>query len=612
MTIDVDPDRTCAAAPRSVGTPDRDLTLPAWAAFAAAVLGHLPVLGSWWCRDDWGLLARSAGLIERPAGLPARWLSQQLYWQATWPVWGLDPVPHAAVRLLLHGLAALLVVRLGRRGGLTPAGAALAGFAFAASPLAFLPLYWAAGIQELLAAALALLAVERWLAAGRRGRGAVVAATVAGVGAMLAKESALGLGLLLGGLLLAGAGPRGRDRVPALAAVALLLAAAVGASHLATRLFDTGSGSAYQTAGLSRALPNLGVFGRWLADPGPVVVFTRSWAFVITGGLLILAWSVWGAWRWHRGQRLALAALAGTLLALAPMLPLRHHMAPYQAYLAATGWALTLGTLLPRRVPLPRLALLVGLCAASGWGLFTCRAVLDRRDESGRFADDIVRAAGLSRQACAVLRALDEQGGGGPVHQVTLLQIPAVPGALENARRHGEHWTGHTDLYEALAGDLGPRLLVPASVTVRWQNGLVTAPDNALVLVETGTGLRPWGRTRQAACYAALTDIGLGNFERARAHLTRAALLGGNTDSFACDAGLLPIPLELVTQQRSAFSDWTAGLLTQGVSRAEVGGLQRLYFNLLSACTGRGRDELTKGLGVLGSGDPPTESVPRN
>ena len=45
MTIDVDPRRASAAAPRSVGTPDRDLTLPAWAAFAAAVLGHLPILG---------------------------------------------------------------------------------------------------------------------------------------------------------------------------------------------------------------------------------------------------------------------------------------------------------------------------------------------------------------------------------------------------------------------------------------------------------------------------------------------------------------------------------------------------------------------------------------
>lgn len=102
------------------------------AALAGAVLGHLPVLGAWWCRDDWGLLARAAGLADRPQGLPARWLSQHLYWQATWSLWGLNPTPHAVVRLLLHGACALLVVRLARRGGLTTAGAALAGFVFAA------------------------------------------------------------------------------------------------------------------------------------------------------------------------------------------------------------------------------------------------------------------------------------------------------------------------------------------------------------------------------------------------------------------------------------------------------------------------------------------------
>ncbi len=153
------------AAPSREATAPREAALPALAAFLAAVLGHVPLLGAWWCRDDWGLLARAAGLIEKPHGLPARWLSQHAYWQLTWPLFGLNPAPHAVVRLLLHGLASLLVARLARRGGLRPAGALLAGLVFAGSPLAFLPLYWAAGIQELLAAALALLAIDRWLAA---------------------------------------------------------------------------------------------------------------------------------------------------------------------------------------------------------------------------------------------------------------------------------------------------------------------------------------------------------------------------------------------------------------------------------------------------------------
>jgi hypothetical protein len=591
---------------------DRDALWPALAALAAAVLGHLPILGAWWCRDDWGLLARAAGLIDGPPGFPARWLSQHLYWQATWPLFALDPTPHALVRLALHGLSALLVVRLGRWGGLTPAGAALAGFVFGASPLAFTPLYWAAGIQELLAATLALLAIDRWLASGRHGRGALAAAMLAGLGALAAKESALGLALMLGAIARAGAGPRPGDRRPAWGVLAVLLAATVGAGFLATRLFDTGAGAPYETGGFATLLPNLGFCARWLPAPGPIVGASSSMAALVVGLLVLAAWAAWGLWRWRRRDRLPLAALFGTLLALAPVLPLRHHLAPYMAYLAVAGWALALGSLLPKRLPLPRTALAVALIAFSASGLFTTRTVLTRRNELGLPADDIVRATSLSWEASAMLRVVDTMGGGRPVRQLTLLQIPAGPGALEFADRYGERWAGRTDLHEALGGELGPRLLVPAGIDVHWRNGLVAAPDSALVLVEAGTGLRPWGRTGQAALYAALTDIGLGNFQRGRGHLLRAGRLGGRAIGFACDEGLLPIPLALVTQQSEPFIDWTVGLLARGSSRAEVGGLQDTYLNLLCACTGRSLDELTQGSRILLPADPVAEPAPRN
>ena len=622
MTTDNAPDSpyppsgTSAAAPPAAGPAstgaDREGLWPALAALAAAIVGHLPILGAWWCRDDWGLLARAAGLIAGPSGLPARWLSQHLYWQATWPLWGLNPAPHALVRLALHGLSALLVVRLGRRGGLTPAGAALAGFVFGASPLAFTPVYWAAGIQELLAATLALLAVDRWLAAQRQGRSALLAAMLAGLGALAAKESAMGLALLLGALTWAGAGPLRGDRRPAWGVIAVLLAAAAGAGFLATRLFDTGAGGSYETGGITSMLPNLGFCGRWLLMPGPIVGVAPSWTALLIGGLLLTGWTVWGTWRWRRGDRLPLTALFGALLSLAPVLPLRHHLAPYMAYLAVAGWALALGTMLPRRLPLPRAALAAALAIFTAWGLFSSHTVLSGRNELGLPANDIVRATSLSWEAAGLLRSVDAMGGNQPVRQVTLLQIPAGPGALEFARRYGERWTGRTDLHEALGGDLGPRLLVPAGIAVYWQNGLVTAPDSALVLVETGTGLRPWGRTGQASLYAALTDIGLGNFARGRGHLLRAGRLGGKAIGFACDEGLLPIPLALVTQQREAFIDWTVAQLGQGSSRTEVGGLQDTFLNLLCACTGRSLEELTSGSRILLPADHVAEPAPRN
>ncbi|MBM4131260.1 hypothetical protein FJ250_09595 [bacterium] len=584
--------------------------MPAAAALAA-VLGHLPMLGAWWCRDDWGLLARAAGLLEEPTGLPARWLSQHLYWQATWPVFGLDPLPHAWLRLLLHGAAAALVVRLARRGGLGEPAAAVAGAVFAASPLAFTPLYWAAGIQELLASVLALWAVDAWLGAAGRGGRALAGAVLAAVGSLAAKEPGLGLAVLLAGLAwLSPAGRPGGRRATVLA-IAVTAAAGVGAGALAWRHFDHAPGAPYALGTAASTAANLALAARWLALPGPVVDARASIAALAGGALVLLAWAAWGVVSWRRGRRLALTALAGSVLALAPVLPLRHHLAPYMAYLAVAGWALAVATLVPARLPRPRAVCGAALVWAAAWGLFVTETVLGRRNELGLPADDIVRATSLSWEARAVLSNLDALDGGRRVRQLVLMQVPAGPGALEEARRFGERWAGRSDLYEALGGRLGPALLLPEGVDCRWANGLVTAPDSAFVLVETGSGLLPWGRTGQAAMYAALTDIGLGHFERGRGHLLRAARLGGASMAFACDAGLLPVPLELALQQREAFTDWTVGLLAAGSSRFEVGGLQDLYFNLLCACTGRSLEELTRGSRVLLADDPPAALPPR-
>ncbi|MBK8167041.1 MAG: hypothetical protein IPK64_13960 [bacterium] len=603
-----------AATVRRFGLP----TAAPAAAFLAAILGHLPVLGAWWCRDDWGLLARAAGLSEGPTGVPARWLSQHLYWQATWPLFGLDPLPHAWIRLLLHGASAALVARLARRGGLGEPAAAVAGCVFAASPLAFTPLYWAAGIQELLAAALALLAVDRWLRAGRQsaggpGRRELAGAVLAAVGSLAAKEPGLGLALLFGALTLTPAAgrPAGRRTVGVVVAIAATAAAGLGAAVLATRHFDHGPGAPYALGNAATAAANLSFALRWLALPGPVVDARANTTALASGALLLAAWLAWGVVAWRRGRRLALTALAASLLALAPLLPLRHHLAPYMAYLAVAGWALTLASLVPGRLPRPRAAIAAVLVASTAWGLFATNTVIKRRNELGLPADDLVRATSLSWEAREVLGTVAGLADGPPVRQVVLLQVPAGPGALERARQFGERWAGRSDLHEALGGDFGLALMLPAGVHGRWANGLVTAPDSAVVLVETGTGLLPWGRTGQAAMYAALTDIGLGHFERGRDHLVRAAQLGGPSLAFACDAGLMPIPLELALQQREAFTDWTVGLLAEGASRHEVGGLQDLYFNLLCACTGRSLDELTRGSHLLLRGDPPAAPAPR-
>ncbi len=123
-----------------------------WLVALTAILGRLPALGAYWNQDDWGLLAAASGLSD--AASPAvRWLSRTLYWDAMWPLAGLDPVPYAWTRLALHALAAAGVATLARRLRLSTLQSLVAGLVMAASPLAFTPLYWAAGVQDLLAVA---------------------------------------------------------------------------------------------------------------------------------------------------------------------------------------------------------------------------------------------------------------------------------------------------------------------------------------------------------------------------------------------------------------------------------------------------------------------------
>jgi hypothetical protein len=562
---------------------------------AAAVVGRLPALGAWWCRDDWGQLARAAGIVQGDPGLPARWLSQHLYWSLTWPVIGLEAFPHAAIRLILHGAAAGLTWRLALRGGLGPAGALAAGLIFAASPLAFTPLYWASGIQELLAAVLALWAVERWLAGHAQGRRALLTAVAAAALSMLAKESGLGLPVLLIGFLWLGLGVRLEDKAFAWALVMLLLAVAVAEGVLVLQHFATGPGEPYDLGGARVVLLNLAIFGWWLLSPGPLLAGGMEWPMLVVGGLLWVSWAAWGAVRWRQGARLPLLALAGALLALGPALPLRQHVAPYLAYLALAGWALAVASLLPRLLPTPPRLLLAAAVLAAAWGWFGMRTRLGQRTELGLPADGVVAATSLSWDACGKLRSITAARAADDPAPVVLLQFPVDNATRERARRMGELWSVDTELYAALGGAAGPQLVLGRDRRFHWANGLVTASPHALVFAEGGDGLRFWGDTAQASLYAALTDVGLGSFERARAHLTRAAGLSGERIAFVYDEGQMLVPLQIVTARKNDFVNWTLGLAREGVSPQEIGGLQDLFFSLLSACTGQPVEDLTAG-----------------
>lgn len=574
---------------------EKDTGGPEWFLAAAvllvAVVGRLPALGSWWALDDWGLLGRAAGL-DAGAGFAARWLSQHLWWDLTWPLFGLNTDAHTWCRLLLHGGSAVFVVRIARRTGLTPLARLTAGLLFAATPLAFTPLYWAAGIQELLAAFFALLAVDRWLAGRRRD---VLLAFVATLLSMMSKESALGLPLLFTALLWLRIGPRLEDRPFAWAMTMFMLLAAVIEGVLVINHFATDPGDPYATGGLRSVLGNLGVFGWWLVSPGPLLASRFQWPMVIAGGLVFGLWGVWAVHQARRSAWLPALALMGAVFCLGPALPLKGQVHPYLAYLAAACWALVLATGVPKSWSLNATTLLVATLALTGWTYLGMEYRLDQRTAEGLPADPVVRATALSWENCNMLKSLPLEHQTVSIPTVNLLQPVVDAATAEMAAQLGDRWVTGSTLYLALGGTTGPNLVLGDSVRVQWVNALTSNPSQALVLCEAGTRFRHWGATPHATIYAALTDIGLGHFERARRHLLRAGALNEDTVAFAWDPDQMVIPLQRVLDNQEAFIDWTVMSLDHDRSGHEVGGLQDMFFQILGACTGQSVEDLTAG-----------------
>jgi len=591
--------------PKFVGTAEKAQQRPSLmvdlAVFLAALLGHLPALGAWWNRDDWSLLGRAAHLIDGSGGFPARFISQQLYWNLTWPLLGTHADSQAVVRLLVYALCAILVTRIAARAGLATMPRLVAGLIVAATPLAFTSVYWAAGIQELLGAVFALAAVERWLAGSRRD---LLLASFFALLSMFSKESGLGLGLLFLIMLFVGVGPGIKDRAFAWGMCLLLLLFSVVEGVLVVQHFPTGSGETFAMGGPVQIANNLGTMGWWMLSPGPLLAESLLWPQIAAGGMLFLLWGFWAFSQIRQNNRLPFLALVAALLSIAAALPLENQMHPYMGFLGICAGSLALASLIPSHLKLPPVLLGALTVTAAAWGFFGMETRLNQRDESGLPADPLVRSTSLSWQMCRMLPQLPVQRGENQRKAVTILQLPMSGRQMEMAGRLGERWVSETPLHAALGGVLGPQLVLDSETRVDWVNALFTNPREAIVLCESGIEFKHWGTTGNACLYAALTDIGMGRFERARKHLVRAADLNEEMMAFTYDPSQMIISADLVLARKEEFIDWTARLLGPGHSAQEVGGLQEMFFNILSSSTGLSIEELSIGSTELISETP--------
>ncbi len=579
-------------------------TLLEFGLLVCAIVGRLPALGSWWTLDDWGQLGRVAHLSPQIAGWPARILSQNWWWQLTVPLFGLHPVPQAVLRMLIHAGSVVLVGRIGRRAGMSTPAWFTAALIFSATPLAFTPLYWASGIQELLAVFFALFAVERWLVGTRR---SMMTAILAAMGSFLAKESGLGLPAFFLAVLWWGENIKPKDRAFGWALTMFTLFGAITAGVLVMSHFATGPNEPYALGGAGVMVSNLGTLGWWLLSPGPLMASRVTWIMGAAGATFFLLWTLWAGFRMPAGQPLPAATLLATLLVIGPALPLRSQIHPYLAYLAAAPLALALVSLIPWS-RMPRRLFLFFPLVAIFWSLLSMQVRLNNRNGMGFPADPVVRATSLSWEASNLMRSIVSHttaAGSDSTLQLVLFQEPMGNTGLENAKRFGPSWVRKSELYLACGGTIGPRLVTPEGTIIHWRNALAASPPSAQVLAATATGFKVWGPVPNALFYATLTDVALGNFGRARMHLVAAAAVNPATVNFIYDEGQMIVPLELAQKNLQPFIDWTVSQLDQGSSRLEIGGIQTMFFNLMSSCTGKSLAELTAGSQILIPGQDP-------
>jgi len=362
----------------------------------------LALVALWWpsfrvffSLDDFEFLLRAAGIDAWPDRF-RRPLSTQLYFEAAWSLFGTKIWPYHLVNLLLHLGSSWLVWKVGRRLRMSEAGAGAAALLFAMSPVAFTPMHWISGVQELSMGFFALLAV--WLALGE-GRGSAWGSVGTFALALLCKESAA---LLLPAVALLLPVPRDRRLRMGLGGLVLSLLVLLVSGALRSQPV----GDPYETRLGMNLIWNLATYLAWATRiwdsfPDRVAMFQSSlapWALVLP---LLMALAAWRRPAWRRP--IGLGSLFFLLL-LMPVLPLVRHSYFYYLYLPLVPLWLLAGEGLARleigrRSAVPAaLVLFALLSAASG------RAHRSAEIGGDLLADPMLRYAEMAQLAVASFR----------------------------------------------------------------------------------------------------------------------------------------------------------------------------------------------------------------
>jgi hypothetical protein len=328
---------------------------------ALAFALYWPGLQIFFSLDDLQFLSRAAGIDAQPDGF-RRILSTRWFFSAAWTLFGTRAWAYHLVVLLLHAANAWILYLVARRLNLKQTAAFAASILFAAAQVAFLPLHWISGIQEVTVTFFAL--VSAYFFIGKTTL-SMVASLAAGCLSLLCKETSF---LLLPALALALPAPAKRKWI--LGSSGLLIGLIVLA--LSGSLSPRPAGDPYESSFGANILWNLLTYSAWLfqfwkyyPDKTPQVDSQLAGLGLILPILILLA-----AWRIRKARRPIAKASAIFILTLLPVLPLVRHSYFYYLYLPLIPfWVIAgayLGNVSRRSVSAGVLAMVVLLSFING------------------------------------------------------------------------------------------------------------------------------------------------------------------------------------------------------------------------------------------------------
>jgi hypothetical protein len=419
---------------------------------------YWPALRVFFSLDDLQFLSRAAGLTEDTGGL-RRLISTRVFFAASWRLFGSRPWPYHLVVLLLHAANASILYFLARRLNLKKTASYAAAILFVTTYVAFLPLHWISGIQEVSVAFFALISAYFFL-----GRTTVsgVASLVAACLSMLCKETSF---LLLPALALVLPVSAKRRWILGSAGLVFGLAILVLSGSLTLRP----AGDPYESSFGANILWNLLTYSAWLFRfwdyfPDKLPQYNAPLA---GWGLMVPILICLAAWRVPRAREPIAKAVLLFVFAIMPVLPLMRHSYFYYLYVPLIPFWLLAGAYLGSISRRSLSAVILALCMLHSFvnGIRHRKAEL----EEGVLEDPILRYAAAAEDAVISFRAEGEIKRGDyliviPLNAKAIDLSEGLDGAVQGRR------VSFALVKQALLGGKALRLFFPAMENIYFED----------------------------------------------------------------------------------------------------------------------------------------------